>query len=1116
MSQSTHVWISACAACILGTAWGVPAAGVAGEALPPGLVRHYTFGTGNATQSDLTGTPAEIRYKPDNHPTPVTEPGRTAGSAAVLLDGASFEAQALLLPTNAFTVAVWTRPIAMGTKTGNDGRANGMIVSSGSGYYDGWRLLVHDQTTWRPSVELGRAEGAFGVQANDALNVGFWNHVATTWDGVRVRLYLNGMLSTEMPYAGPAVAPKSELRVGYTGFGVGSLKMAVGELAIYDRALSPEAVAAWSLDGGSPAAWRAWSRLADARRLPASSRTVVDACAALLGDADTPVHLRGQAVGLLARAVGADAEVPSRVLVQILNAREVVGTERQAFSLALADAHARERDPDAAARVLEALLANDAETPLAAAATRLRLALTLQQGKRHAAAREEYRRLRDDLRLPASARATAALGLAQTWRLERKLDEARAAFEAIATMPDVVPHLKAEALARAAQCANLAAGRPARDAESHRQRLLPLPEPALSFFVAPQGHDNNPGTLQQPFASLERARDAIRSRKAGGPLPAGGATVYLRGGRYTTTNTFVLTDLDSGRSGAPVVYRAWQDERPVLDGGFRVRNLIKVTDPAIVARLPPEARGNVYAADMRSQGYGSFEAQRAYGAGIDSQTVRELYQDGRPLPVARWPNTTTLTVGEVRDPATYAFVCRTNRLARWTQATDLMAAGYWMHLWADCTVPVAAVNPAAGTLRLQERPGYGLAEGRPFHVLNLLEEIDRPGEWYLDRATGQLYVWPLGSPPFDSLVLTRLGQPFFEARGMREVVFQGLAFEYGRQHGIVMDRCVNAVVAGCVIRRLGGTGLIATRSEGLQVYGNVLDTLGHTGMRIDGGDRRTLTSGRVTVENNDVGLFGRCTRTYTPALLLDGCGARVAHNHFHDAPSSAMRIEGNDHLIEYNQVDHVVQESDDQGALDMWGNPSYRGVIIRYNRWQDIGGSETPCGQAGVRLDDAISGVIITGNRFERASAGNFGGVQIHGGQFNIVDGNLFVGGPYGVTFSPWGLTRWNAYLASEEIRSKLHDEVDITHPPYSARYPELADLETVADLNRVWRNVFVGTAQALPRPPQGSDLWDNRVFAGKPDAETLAAQSALGTLPPEDEIGPYDDPRRASKQDLP
>lgn len=114
--------------------------------------------------------------------------------------------------------------------------------------------------------------------------------------------------------------------------------------------------------------------------------------------------------------------------------------------------------------------------------------------------------------------------------------------------------------------------------------------------------------------------------------------------------------------------------------------------------------------------------------------------------------------------------------------------------------------------------------------------------------------------------------------------------------------------------------------------------------------------------------ISRLKRTYTPAVHLDGCGQRVAHNLFERMPSSAMRIEGNDHLIELNLIRKVVEESDDQGGIDMFGNPLYRGVVIRWNRWSDIRGG-THNGAAGVRLDDMISGIVVHGNLFERRGA---------------------------------------------------------------------------------------------------------------------------------------------------
>ena len=1106
----------------------------------PGLVRFYSFKSGETVQHNLAGASADMTFRPDARAALTTETGRVAGNAAAVLDGGAFEAPALTLSSNAFTVSVWLRPIAMGSKTGNSGSVNGMIASSGSGYNDGWRLLMYDWKTRRPSIELGRVKGAFSVQASDSLSAGFWNHLAATWDGARVRLYVNGMLSADRPYDEPAVAPKAALRLGFSGYGIGSLRMAADELAVFDTALPPEEVASLSMAGeplpeplkpqvrraqeassgvaylalasadGTPAAWKMWAELAAVRLTKERKAASAESCAALFENPAVPPMLRGQAAEMLVQICcqGRGGELPSRVLARLPECLDLDADRQRLFGLALAASFAREGNSNGTTCVYEQLLAADASA-VGCAEVRQSYAQTLCQTGRWEAARKQYAAVLGDTRLPMPQRGLAALALAQTWQRENKLAEAAAAYQTAADVTNQVPHLKAEAEACAAACANRLAGKPACDPEASRQRLQPLPDPGIAYFVSPKGNDAHAGTIDQPFATLERARDAVRKHKVRGMLPQGGATVYLRGGRYAVTNTFVLTEADSGNFGAPVVYRAWQDEKPVLDGGFRVRSFKKVSDPVVLARLPPESRDPVRVADLKAQGYTAFEAQKSYGYGLGGTSVRELFEDGKPLQIARWPNAACLRIGDVLDATNHVFACRTDRMSRWAAAADMMANGYWVHLWAGSTVPVASVNPAAGTFTLKEKPGYGMVKERPFYVLNLLEEIDQPGEWYLDCASGKIYVWPVKHPWFSELVLSCWDKPFVQATKVQEVVFQGLTFEYGRQNGLVMEGCVNVTVAGCVIRRLGGTALTVLQGANVKIYGNSLHTLGHAGMHVSGGNRQNLTSGEVVIENNDVGYFGRCSRTYNPALLLEGCGARVAHNHFHHAPSSAMRIEGNDHLIEYNQIDHVVQESDDQGGIDMWGNPSYRGVVIRYNRWQDIGGGEIPCGQAAIRFDDAISGAVVYGNWFERTSNGHFGGVQIHGGQCNIVDNNVFVGCRYGVSFSPWGQKRWEEYLRRDSVKRYLYSEVNIRLPPYSKRYPELADLTRKTDINSVWRNVFVGSEDVFYHAPKGLDAWDNQTFATMPDLAALSAKTPFRPLPL-DEIGLYDDPLRA------
>jgi hypothetical protein len=88
----------------------------------------------------------------------------------------------------------------------------------------------------------------------------------------------------------------------------------------------------------------------------------------------------------------------------------------------------------------------------------------------------------------------------------------------------------------------------------------------VQFFVAIGGDDASPGTKEQPFASLEAARDAVRKRKASGS-PAEPVTVWVRGGAYPRTAAFELKAEDSGTEAAPVQYRAWPGEVARLVGG---------------------------------------------------------------------------------------------------------------------------------------------------------------------------------------------------------------------------------------------------------------------------------------------------------------------------------------------------------------------------------------------------------------------------------------------------------------------------------------------------------------------------------------------------------------------
>jgi len=201
----------------------------------------------------------------------------------------------------------------------------------------------------------------------------------------------------------------------------------------------------------------------------------------------------------------------------------------------------------------------------------------------------------------------------------------------------------------------------------------------------------------------------------------------------------------------------------------------------------------------------------------------------------------------------------------------------------------------------------------------------------------------------------------------------------------------------------------------------------------------------------------------------------------------------------------------------MFGNPLFRGVVIRWNRWSDIQGG-THCGAAGVRLDDMISGVTIQGNLFERCGAVLFGAVQIHGGKDNLVDGNAFIDCFAGISHSRWGEKRWQK--AMEPFLSTA------ASPPYSTRYPKLAGLTAHPDLNHVCRNLFAGCQKGLLRDGGTQETLLNAWTEAKIGPETLSSWKGVQSNPtlrhilfqpiPVEDMGPYPHPWRAVSSSSP
>ncbi|NLB56434.1 MAG: hypothetical protein GX811_11875, partial [Lentisphaerae bacterium] len=156
------------------------------------------------------------------------------------------------------------------------------------------------------------------------------------------------------------------------------------------------------------------------------------------------------------------------------------------------------------------------------------------------------------------------------------------------------------------------------------------------FFVSTTGKDTNDGSELAPLATLERARDLVRSFRVANPGTP--VSVVLGGGVYRMDKTFKLGKEDSGTETAPVVYRAKPGEEVRLNGGVKLEKFTVVTDKTVLAKLDKEVHGKVFECDLKEMGITDFGNYEEKIWGIPSGSRLELFYNGKPMAVSRWPN----------------------------------------------------------------------------------------------------------------------------------------------------------------------------------------------------------------------------------------------------------------------------------------------------------------------------------------------------------------------------------------------------------------------------------------------------------------------------------------------
>jgi hypothetical protein len=457
-----------------------------------------------------------------------------------------------------------------------------------------------------------------------------------------------------------------------------------------------------------------------------------------------------------------------------------------------------------------------------------------------------------------------------------------------------------------------------------------------------------------------------------------------------------------------------------------------------LSRLLQEQWQHVLQVNLKKLGINDFGKLLPHGFGRPYMpSAMELFCNDSTMQLARWPNDSTVPLGKVIDPGSVprngdyskrggTFNYGTSRPSRWTKANDIWISGFFRYGYADDAVKIAVLDTVQKTMRTAQEHLYGFESGKAFQrwfAYNLLEEIDQPGEYFIDRQTGILYFYPKENK-LENMQLSLLESPMVMLMNASHVQFANITFECSRGMGIYIEKGKNNLVENCVFRNLGLVAISMGKGiapfENLQHAGNgtpasaVIGNLyahlynnttfnreagtGHIirhcsiyntgagGIIMGGGNRLTLEKGNNQVINCNIHHFNRLERSYKAGINIDGVGNIIRNNEISYCPGSAILLHGNDHVMEYNNIHHAVTDGDDMGAIYYGRDPSEQGNKVRYNFFHHLGNDHGLL--VATYHDDGACGMEVSGNVFYKAGQR---AALVGGGHDNVYSNNIFI-----------------------------------------------------------------------------------------------------------------------------
>jgi len=512
-----------------------------------------------------------------------------------------------------------------------------------------------------------------------------------------------------------------------------------------------------------------------------------------------------------------------------------------------------------------------------------------------------------------------------------------------------------------------------------------------TFYVSTNGNDSWSGTANMPFATLERARNEIRALKQSGSFNRS-VNVMIGPGTYYINDTFDLTSEDSGTTQYPITYKAEHGERVVLSGGKRiVGNWTRYNSNIYY----------IHIVDVE-QGRWSFNS---------------LFVSDRRATRARSPNSGYYLIAAVDSSTKYdAFNFSGNDIqANWMNLNDVEVVSYRRFEQSRFRISHVAGNKVYFQGQLPVGYNWDYGGGGRYYLENVFEGLDSPGEWYLDKHTGNLYYWPLSNENISSsYIIAPTLKQLIDIRGASYLTIDGMVLSDtdwelpasgypGSQAASLLTTPPAINVAGSnhmvfsndTVSHTGGYGIENNGSEFMSITRSEFFDTGAGGIRVD-----YDSIGRNIISDNRIHDIGQVYKDSVCIWILT-CGSNeIFHNLIYDSGYTGISVgwqwnlgdsAAKNNTIEYNEIHDVMKELNDGAAIYTLGRQP--GTILRNNKIHDI--TATPFhlfnrSLQGIYLDEGSNEITVANNTVYRTQTG---GLHLNSNYNNTITNNIFIDG---------------------------------------------------------------------------------------------------------------------------